>query len=94
MNFLFDILIEQSLIVIPPKPIVKPFKSASMNLIYEKYDVDQETYLRNLLEGMNEVHESYFGASVSKFIVDLIRPFVNLHYESFHHIKPVTTKTL
>ena len=56
--------------------------------------MNQETYLRNLLEGMNEVHESFLGAAVSKFIVELIKPLIYLPYESFHHIKPNNTKIL
>ncbi len=42
--------------------------------------MNQETYLRNLLEGMNEVNESYMVAAVSKFIVDLIKPLIYLPY--------------
>lgn len=89
-----DILIEQSLIVIPSKQVLKPLKTSNMNPFYENLNMNEETYLRNLVEGLNQVHESYLEGAISKFIVDLIRPLINLSYESFHHIKATTTKVL
>lgn len=44
-----DILIEQALILIPSKPVLKPAKTTSIDSFCKTFNINEETYLKNLV---------------------------------------------
>lgn len=47
-----DILIQQSLVVIPTKNSLKPLKTTSVGLFNVGFSANEKIYLQNLVEGM------------------------------------------
>ena len=94
-QFVMELLVEHGIKELSDKHVkttnnvMEISPSLSKYISFSVTNSNDQNYLTNLFTGMFEIKESFIISGLSKYIMGLIEPVLDLSYKDFHKVKPL-----